>query len=74
MNIIQEERRQQMAEAAEKRAQNQQTRGIKDPNSVKRMEQKRDQLEKRQSENVGSNEPNLKVIQRTAKTVINCLF
>ena len=60
--IVQEERRQQMAEAAEKRAENQQARGIKDPGSVKRMEQKRDELEKRQSANVGtSNEPNLQV-------------
>ena len=50
-----------MAKAAEDRAQNDNHRGIKDPNSVKRMEQKRDKLEKAQSQNVGTSEAPLKV-------------
>ena len=51
-----------MAEAAEKRAAGQQARGVKDPGSVRRLEEKRDELERRQAENVGTtNEPTLRV-------------
>jgi len=57
----QEERRRQMAEAAEKRNEGQQARGVKDPGSIKRMEEKREELERRQAENVGTtNEPVLR--------------
>ena len=51
-----------MAEAAEKRAAGDKSRGVKDPGSVKRMEERRDELERRQAENVGtSNQPTLRV-------------
>ena len=51
-----------MAEAAEKRNEGQQARGVKDPGSIKRMEEKREELERRQAENVGTtNEPVLRV-------------
>ena len=60
--IQQEERRRQMAEAAEKRAAGDRSRGVKDPGSVKRMEERRDELERRQAENVGtSDQPTLRV-------------
>ena len=50
-----------MAEAAERRAGAEENRGVKDASSVKRMEQKRDELEKRQNEQVGQDETVLKV-------------
>ena len=50
-----------MAEAAERRAGAEENRGVKDASSVKRMEQKRDELEKRQNEQVGQDDTALKV-------------
>ena len=44
----QEERRRLAAEAADRRAAEANNRGIKDPASVRRMEEKRDQMEQRQ--------------------------
>ncbi|KAL5257480.1 hypothetical protein ACHWQZ_G012429 [Mnemiopsis leidyi] len=59
-----EERRRQLAEAAEKRAAGDRSRGVKDPGSVKRMEERRDELERRQAENVGtSDQPTLRWTQ-----------
>lgn len=39
-------KRQQMAEAAERRIQEQEGRGIKDPHKFKRLQQKRDELDR----------------------------
>merc|ERR1712113_910821 len=44
----QEERRRAAAEAADRRAAESNNRGIKDPNSVRRLEEKRAQIEQRQ--------------------------
>lgn len=53
-------KRQQMAEAAERRLKEQEHRGIKDPEKVKRQQQKRDELE--QIAATGPGEANLRVI------------
>ncbi|XP_039288356.1 small VCP/p97-interacting protein isoform X2 [Nilaparvata lugens] len=45
-----ETRRRQLAEAADKRQQEQENRGIKDPEKVKRMKQRSEEMERRQEE------------------------
>ncbi|BET01200.1 Hypothetical protein NTJ_14016 [Nesidiocoris tenuis] len=59
LNPDPEERRRQMAEAAERRAQESQSRGIKDPEKVKRMQQKAEERERLERE-VGNQQGNLK--------------
>lgn len=46
-----ETRRRQLAEAAERRLQDNQNRGIKDPERVRRMEKKAEELERYEREN-----------------------
>ncbi|KAG8231563.1 hypothetical protein J437_LFUL011741 [Ladona fulva] len=46
----QETRRKQMAEAAEKRLKEQESRGIKDPEKVKRQQQRAEEMERRAEE------------------------
>ncbi|XP_075227594.1 small VCP interacting protein [Lycorma delicatula] len=45
-----ETRRQQQAQAAERRFREQESRGVKDPERIKRMQQKSEEIEKRQEE------------------------
>ncbi|CAL8125751.1 unnamed protein product [Orchesella dallaii] len=45
-----EERRRQLAEAAEKRLKNQEHRGIQNPESVRRQQQRKEEMEKREEE------------------------
>lgn len=52
-------KRQQMAEAAERRIQQQESRGIKDPLKFKRLQQKRDELD-RDLEAAGTQDGNLR--------------
>ncbi|KAF6208377.1 hypothetical protein GE061_016831 [Apolygus lucorum] len=54
-----ETRRRQLAEAAERRAQETEHRGIKDPERVRRMQQKSEELERRERE-TGYQQPALK--------------
>nr|XP_018672979.1 small VCP/p97-interacting protein [Ciona intestinalis] len=54
-----EVRRQQMLEAAERRKQEYENRGLKDPEGVKAKQRKREAAEKSQ-EQIGSNENNLR--------------
>ena len=51
-----------MAEAAERRAAQEENRGIKDPNSVKRLEQKQREVEQRQQQHTGGDSPTLRVM------------
>ncbi|XP_053696217.1 small VCP/p97-interacting protein [Sabethes cyaneus] len=57
-----EVRRQQQLEAAERRRVQNETRGIKDPEKVRRMQQKAQELEKREEEaaRIGGFQPTLK--------------
>lgn len=50
-----------MAEAAERRIQQQENRGIKDPGKVKRLQQRRDELDKELAAAGPQSEPNLRV-------------
>ncbi|ODN00882.1 Small VCP/p97-interacting protein [Orchesella cincta] len=45
-----DERRRQLAEAAEKRLKNQEHRGIQNPESVRRQQQRKEEMEKREEE------------------------
>ncbi|KAH9380570.1 hypothetical protein HPB48_017320 [Haemaphysalis longicornis] len=60
MVATQAAKRQQMAEAAERRIQQQESRGIKDPLKFKRLQQKRDELD-RDLEAAGTQDGNLRV-------------
>lgn len=53
-------KRQQMAEAAERRLKEQEHRGVKDPDKLKRQQQKRDELEQQLAAG-GPGEANLRV-------------
>ncbi|XP_013191025.1 uncharacterized protein LOC106135309 [Amyelois transitella] len=55
-----ETRRRQQVEAAERRAAEQAARGVKDPERVKRMQQKADEMERREQELAKAGGPNLK--------------
>lgn len=50
INFVQETRRQQQAEAAERRLQENEKRGVKDPQAVKRKQLKQQQLEQQQNQ------------------------
>lgn len=63
--FIKEIRRQQQLEALEKRLQNQENRGIKNPEKVRRMQQKaeeRDRLQEEAATKYGGTEGTLRVI------------
>ena len=59
--LLQETRRRQQAEAAEKRQREIEGRGVKDPEALRRKQQKREEMEKKAELSPGSGEPNLKV-------------
>ena len=60
MIVSQETRRRQQAEAAEKRQKELEGRGVKDPEALKRKQQRKEEMEK-QAEQTGSGDSNLKV-------------
>jgi len=47
-------KRQQLADAAEKRRRKQESRGVKDPDALRRKQQKREQQDTQRSESAGS--------------------
>ena len=65
--ILQETRRRQQAEAAEKRKRELEGRGVKDPEALKRKQQRREEIEK-QAEQSGGGDSNLKVLYYITKT------
>ena len=63
---LQETRRRQQAEAAEKRKRELEGRGVKDPEALKRKQQRREEIEK-QAEQSGGGDSNLKVLYYITK-------